>query len=90
MCSSDLEGKTHPVATRKSNDRGYYDLLGNVSEYVRPNVSLPDFVYIIGGGAQTSADAIGDVPMVKFDPKQRNRMVGFRIVVEYTDKKASK
>lgn len=84
------EGKTHPVATRKSNDRGYYDLLGNVSEYVRPNVSLPDFVYIIGGGAQTSADAIGDVPMAKFDPKQRNRMVGFRIVVEYTDKKASK
>ena len=63
---------------------------GNVAEYVRPNVSLPDFVYIIGGGAQTSADAIGDIPMSKFDPKQRNRMVGFRIVVEYPDKKASK
>ena len=79
-------GTTHPAASKKPNDRGFYDLLGNVAEYLRPDSSADfGFVEIIGGGAQTSSDSLLDVPVSKFDPKQRNRMVGFRIVVDFSE-----
>ncbi len=78
-------GKTHPVATKKPNDKGFYDLLGNVSEFVGESVnSESDSVKIIGGGIQTSLDAMTEVPFQNFDPKQRNRTVGFRIVVDFS------
>ena len=75
-------GMTQPIATKKPNDKGYYDLLGNVAEFVKPESANIETVKIIGGGAQTSADAMVEIPLKDFDPKQRNRMVGFRIVVE--------
>lgn len=75
-------GMTQPVATKKPNDKGYYDLLGNVAEFTKRDSSTGETVKIIGGGAQTSVDAMTEVPLKDFDPKQRNRMVGFRIVVE--------
>ena len=80
-------GTTHPVASKKPNDKGFYDLLGNVEEYVMPASDVNfDSISIIGGGAQTSADVMSDIPISKIDPKQRNRMVGFRIVVDLSVK----
>lgn len=80
-------GTTHPVASKKPNDKGFYDLLGNVAEYVMPASDVNfDSISIIGGGAQTSADVMSDIPISKIDPKQRNRMVGFRIVVDLSVK----
>ena len=73
-------GTTHPIATKKPNDRGFYDLLGNVAEYLA-QPSDADSARVIGGNAQTAPDTLKDVPMSDFDPKQRSRMVGFRIVV---------
>ncbi len=73
-------GTTHPIATKKPNDRGFYDLLGNVAEYLA-QPSDADSARVIGGNAQTAPDSLKDVPVSDFDPKQRNRMVGFRIVV---------
>lgn len=73
-------GTTHPIATKKPNDRGFYDLLGNVAEYLA-QPSDADSARVIGGNAQTAPDAIKDIPVSDFDPKQRNRMVGFRIAV---------
>jgi formylglycine-generating enzyme required for sulfatase activity len=75
-------GMTQPVATKKPNDKGFYDLLGNVAEFVKKESSSTENIKIIGGGAQTSLDAMTEIPLKDFDPKQRNRMVGFRIVVE--------
>lgn len=73
-------GTTHPIATKKPNDRGFYDLLGNVAEYLA-QPSDADSARVIGGNAQTAPDTLKDVPVSDFDPKQRSRMVGFRIVV---------
>ena len=75
-------GHTHPVATKKPNDRGFYDLLGNVGEYVISDDEDAVSAYkIIGGGAQTQTDSMLDLSEFSMDEKQRNRMVGFRIVV---------
>ncbi len=82
-------GKTHRVATKKANDRGFFDLLGNVSEYVLPDASNSasgDELFLVGGGAQTSSDAIMDLDIRKVDKKHRNRMGGFRVVVGPADK----
>ena len=64
-------GTTHPIATKKPNDRGFYDLLGNVAEYIA-QPSDADSARVIGGNAQTAPDSLKDVPVSDFDPKQRN------------------
>ena len=70
------------MATKKPNDRGFYDLLGNVGEYVISDDEDAVSGYkIIGGGAQTQTDSMLDLSEFSMDEKQRNRMVGFRIVV---------
>ncbi len=76
-------GMTKPVASKKCNDRGFYDLVGNVAEFVLSDGNSGDFkTYVMGGSAQSSTDEIVRLKKVQVNPKQRNRMVGFRIVVE--------
>ncbi len=76
-------GKIHEVATKKSNDKGFFDLLGNVAEYVNPDVAnnASGEIITIGGSAQTSSDSMLDLAKSTISDNQRNRMVGFRIVV---------
>ncbi len=73
-------GRTHPVATKKANDKGFYDLLGNVEEFVQAQ-SGSDEIPVIGGSAQTTTDSILDFARKTVDAKTRNRVLGFRIVV---------
>lgn len=77
-------GKTHPVASKKSNDKGFYDLLGNVAEYVL-KVDTSDAssnVFVIGGGAQTQTDSImQNLAKTNVGQNQRSRMIGFRIII---------
>ena len=81
-------GKTHAVGSKKPNDKGFYDLLGNVAEYVISDNSDDRFALTMGGSAQTSTDEMLDLAVVQVDSRQRNRMVGFRIVVgDKSDKK---
>ena len=76
---SNSGGKIQKCATKKANDKGFFDLLGNVGEFT--DLVYADTVLVLGGGAQTSADAIAVLPSARMDKNQRNRMVGFRIVI---------
>ena len=60
---------------------------GNVGEYVvsNPEESASGHV-IMGGSAQTQTDSIMDLAEFSMDEKQRNRMVGFRIIVSKSHK----
>lgn len=76
---SNSGGSIHPVAAKKANDKGFFDLLGNVGEFV---LGVEEgSARVLGGGAQTSADAISVLPRAMADANQRNRMTGFRITV---------
>lgn len=76
---SNSGGSIHPVAAKKANDKGFFDLLGNVGEFV---LGVEEgSARVLGGGAQTSADAISVLPRAVADANQRNRMTGFRITV---------
>mgnify|MGYP004646792113 FL=1 len=79
--SQNSGGATHPVATKKPNDKGFFDLLGNVEEFTQRNPDS-DTVLVLGGGAQTSTDAILDMAKKRVDTKTRTRTLGFRIVVK--------
>ncbi len=74
---------THEVGTKDANTEGYYDLLGNVGEWLSLDSALlgDGEAYVAGGDAEDSVDVLADVPYVIDNPRRRNRMTGFRFVV---------
>lgn len=78
--------RTHEVGTKKANGSGFHDLLGNVAEWMDAESTFSEFeVPLAGGSAETSIDRLADRPLDKVDRRMRNRMVGFRFVVDMKD-----
>ena len=79
---SDTGGVVQPVGQKKLFASGFYDLLGNVSEWLE---SIDRFesedARHIGGHAQDRVEAIVTVPIRNAPRGERNRLTGFRIVV---------
>lgn len=75
------DGMTHPVATKKPNDKGFYDLLGNVEEFVKRAPDAPDAT-LMGGSITSTPDSIVGMAKSTIDRKGRKRTFGFRITVE--------
>ncbi|MBO6103418.1 MAG: SUMF1/EgtB/PvdO family nonheme iron enzyme, partial [Opitutales bacterium] len=70
--------KTHKVASKEANPKGFYDLLGNVEEFARDGNTFG----VIGGSSQTWTDAISDIPFSAVSKSARSdRMIGFRFVI---------
>lgn len=75
--------RTRSVATKEPNIKGFYDLLGNVSEFSAPDEKGRAFVF--GGNAQNWADAISEIPVAEIPTSLRgDRTIGFRFVVDYS------
>ena len=79
---SDADGVAQPVGKKEPFTSGFYDLLGNVSEWLE---SIDRFesedAHHIGGHAQDRLEAIFTVPMRSAPRGERNRLTGFRVVV---------
>ena len=72
-------GKTHPVAEKKANELGIYDILGNVLEW-NNNWESPDFCILRGTGFENpSKDDC--TYRFKFKFSSKDRSVGFRLVL---------
>ncbi|MGZ0707868.1 SUMF1/EgtB/PvdO family nonheme iron enzyme [Coraliomargarita sp. W4R53] len=80
---SDAEGVPQAVGTKEPFASGFYDLLGNASEWLE---SIDRFetedARHIGGHAQDRIESIFTVPIREAPRGERNRLTGFRIVVE--------
>jgi tetratricopeptide (TPR) repeat protein len=80
---SDSEGVPQDVGTKEVFARGFYDLLGNVSEWLE---SIDRFetenARHIGGHAQDRLESIFTVPLREAPRGERNRLAGFRVVVQ--------
>lgn len=77
----DSDNQAQAVASKKAFADGYFDLLGNVSEWLESVDRFDDEdAKHIGGHAQDSLEAIFTVPVRSSPRGERNRMTGFRIV----------
>jgi len=80
---SDEAAVPQGVGTKKPYSSGFYDLLGNVSEWLQSDdLTGSERAIRAGGHVRDSLDQIFKVPMREFLRRERNRMTGFRIVVE--------
>ena len=79
---SDADGVAQPVGQKEPFTSGFYDLLGNVSEWLESvdRFDTEDARHI-GGHAQDRIEAIFTVPMRSAPRGERNRLTGFRVVV---------
>ena len=80
---SDATGMPQAVGTKEPFASGYYDLLGNISEWLE---SIDRFetepAIHIGGHAQDRIESIFTVPLREAPRGERNRLTGFRIAVK--------
>lgn len=80
---SDSNEQTQPVGAKEPFANGFYDLLGNVSEWLE---SVDRFdseeALHIGGHAQDRLESIFTVPIREAPRGERNRMTGFRVAVK--------
>ncbi|MBR4597454.1 MAG: SUMF1/EgtB/PvdO family nonheme iron enzyme, partial [Opitutales bacterium] len=75
--------RTHNIATKEPNVKGFYDLLGNVGEFSAVGEDGQPSVF--GGNAQTWTDVISEIPDTKIQTTQRgDRNIGFRFVVDFS------
>lgn len=77
------DGSTQSVGQKKPFESGYYDLLGNVSEWLKEATDPSDSrnVFHIGGDVQDNLEVILSIPVRSASRSARNRQTGFRIVV---------
>ncbi len=79
---SDADGVAQSVGNKEPFVSGFYDLLGNVSEWLE---SIDRFetegARHIGGHAQDRIEAIFSVPIRSAPRGERNRLTGFRVAV---------
>jgi hypothetical protein len=80
---SDAAGVPQPVGAKEPYTSGFYDLLGNVSEWLE---SIDRFetedARHIGGHAQDRIETIFTVPVREAPRGERSRLTGFRIAVK--------
>jgi hypothetical protein len=81
--AADADGVPQAVGTKEPFTSGFYDLLGNTSEWLE---SIDRFetegASHIGGNAQDRIESIFTVPLRQAPRGERNRLTGFRIVVK--------
>lgn len=83
--SENTDRETQPVGSSRPNHLGYFDLLGNVSEWLgSSDGTTPDRAIAIGGSARDNSLRLASIPEESRAPTERNRFVGFRFVVDMT------
>jgi hypothetical protein len=78
-----------PVQEKAAYASGFFDLLGNVSEWLESVDSFQNEKVIhIGGHAGDRLNVIFNVPVRSAPRAERNRLIGFRFVVEIAQAKS--
>ena len=81
-------GHTHEAGKSPANRAGFFDLAGNLAEWLEPAETrgAPDaksaVAPIAGGSFLESAATVATLPVVLLEKGERARYVGFRVVVE--------
>jgi len=77
---------TAPMAARAANEAGFFDLLGNLAEWLQPGATQSELWAKTGGGSYLDEPStLRSVPVREVQRTERARHLGFRIVVEFDD-----
>lgn len=76
------EQRIHSVGSAAANAAGFYDLLGNVAEWLAPDRADAEATLVAGGSYAEPEAELAKVPMEKRNRLERARTIGFRVVVE--------
>lgn len=80
--SQNTQREIQPIARRKPNSIGFFDLLGNVAEWLQPEADgNPQQAPVIGGSVRDNPRALAQIPVENRLRNERNRITGFRIIV---------
>jgi hypothetical protein len=71
----------HKGGEKAANANGFHDLLGNLSEWVQAS-QYSDDALLFGGSYQDDVEALVSIPTVSHSKRDKNRLRGFRIVVD--------
>lgn len=84
--SENTNREIQPVGTSTPSKSGYFDLLGNVAEWLdESSTSVTGRAIAIGGSARDSASRLATIPEESRSRTERNRFVGFRFVVDLSE-----
>ena len=80
-CVTAPSREIQPVATSAPDARGYYDLIGNVSEWIEPESINAAQAVVIGGSVRDNPIRLTEIPQDPHDITERIRNNGFRVIV---------
>ena len=76
------EQRPQPVGSAAPNAAGFYDLLGNVAEWLLPPTGDGETTLVAGGSYAEPETELAKVPLEKRERLERARTIGFRVVAE--------
>ena len=83
VVSDEGEGQLNKIASKEPLGEGFFDLLGNVSEWLfSDGVFENERVKHIGGHFNDRLNTIYSVPVRMIKRNERSRLIGFRFVLE--------
>ncbi len=74
--------KPRAVGTGTANASGFFDLLGNVAEWLEPDTAGAELSPVAGGSYAEPTEDLVKVPVVRRSRLERARTIGFRVMVE--------
>ncbi len=76
------KGQTHDTGTSSATGAGFFDVVGNVAEWLQPADDTSETAPVAGGSYLDPTSALTPLPLVSMDKHERARHIGFRVAVE--------
>lgn len=75
-------GHSHETGKSAATATGFYDLTGNLAEWLQPATDAGETALVAGGSYLDPASALATLAVTPTDKHERARHIGFRVVVE--------
>jgi len=76
-------GHSQETGGQAANAAGFYDLTGNVAEWLQPAAADSLAAPVAGGSYLDAGAELKKIPLAETDKNERARHIGFRVVVEF-------
>jgi formylglycine-generating enzyme required for sulfatase activity len=75
-------GRSRETGTSPPSDAGFFDVAGNLAEWLQPTSAVGETALVAGGSYLDAAAALKTLRLAPEEKRERARHIGFRVVVE--------